>query len=260
MNFTFRIIFIASILTAVCVTSTAPSSAQVRRRNQVVKPPAVSTGVGSVVIGARTIMLPAPDGFAEGTSRVPLLKEIFERIEPPNSDLLAAHVQTSVLREFQQGAFSDLAFYTKVSTLKATKELDITAADFARIVSAFERQSTEVLDLNSLRMQSALKNMNSGVSDLTGGELKVDISQPVNLGQFEKTPNVYSFMLAMKLREETAAGRSEVPLICASSFVHVNRKIIYTYAYKRFKADADVRELQMFSKSWTNKIVAANRN
>ena len=47
-------------------------------------------------------------------------------------------------------------------------------------------------------------------------------------------------------------------MIATVSFVNVNMRLIYVYAYKADPVDADVEMLREFTKKWTASIVAAN--
>lgn len=224
------------------------------------RPDASAAGKMRFQLGAREIILPAPDGFEETASRIQSIQTAFGVTEDPNLELLAVHVPAEVFRKLQAGEAAPLSFYTKVSAPKRGKLTDFSEADMAAVGASFEATSAEIFDINKPTMQKILRDLKTRVADLTDDSLKLDISQPVNLGLLEKSPNIYSVMLLATITEQEGEEQKQTPVLCATSFVRLNHRLIYVYAYRKMTSDADVKALQDFSKTWTKKIVAANRN
>jgi hypothetical protein len=94
---------------------------------------------------------------------------------------------------------------------------------------------------------------------VTDGEVKLGAVQIEQLGLLEKTADAYSIMTLNRYTTEEQGKQVESPMLCALSFLRVNRRMVFVYAYRTFKTDDDVKLLQNFSKSWTSKIIVANR-
>jgi hypothetical protein len=205
-------------------------------------------------LGARGIAIPPPAGFAEALSQSDLLANVLIATEDPNNEVLAAHLPVEELSRLKKGGRPGFNFYTKVSVPKLAKARDMTEAEFASLVSQVESTISQVLDINGPVMKSAVQNLRGGLSSVSGKEVPLELSQPQNLGSFEKTKDVYSIMLVMALQVPS----DKLPLLCGVSLVKVNRRLLYVYTYRRFTSEKDVEQLRDFTREWVGQILSAN--
>lgn len=206
-------------------------------------------------LGTRSIAIPPPLGFAEALSQSDLLANVLIATEDPSNEVLAAHLPVEVLSKLKKGERPEFNFYTKVSVLKLAKGLDMSEAEFASLVAHFESTSPHVLDINGPVMKSAVRNLRSGLSSVSGKEVPLELNQPQNLGSFERTKDVYSIMLVMSLKMPS----DKLPLLCGVSFVKVNQRLLYVYTYRKFTSEKDAELLRDFTREWVGQILSANR-
>ena len=209
-------------------------------------------------MGAREVSVPPPAGFIEAASRSQSLKEFFQATEAPALDLLAIHVPSEVMDRIARGEHAEMDFYTKVSVAKNLREREIAPQFFAEIVSELRANSARLLDLNSPGMQAQLKSQNKNLSELLREETRVDLSQPVYLGEVESTPNSYGMLIIMKVNLQSGGAQARKTLVSAACAVRVRERVLWVYAYKTFKSDADVDALRSFTKRWLADIIRAN--
>jgi hypothetical protein len=79
----------------------------------------------------------------------------------------------------------------------------------------------------------------------------VKFDRPVHLGVFDKNTRVHSTLSLLNV----SVNKDTHKFLATVSFVYVNRRLIYVYAYK---ANPSVGMLSEFTKKWTASIVAAN--
>jgi len=132
-------------------------------------------------LGDREVIIPAPAGFVESTSRSERIKEFFAKTEGPDSDFLASHISTGDMERILRGEKFDFGVYTKVSIPKKLRATDITRENFSRIVSGVRAHSPKALDLKGPEIQAELKRLNQRLDEKL---MRLDLSQPVNLGEF----------------------------------------------------------------------------
>jgi hypothetical protein len=213
---------------------------------------------GSYHLGEQVIVIPAPADFEEAASQFEVIKSRFTQTEAPENDLLAVHLQRADCDKLRAGELGPLTFYTKVSVPKSVRELDFSTQAFAALVSEFRKNGSQYLDTNSPALKTTIERLSQRVSELSGTDTKVDLGQPVNLGEFDTRPNVYGVMLLMNFKAQTSAGERSVLLLCGLSYVRVGQRLIYVYTYRKYEATSDVEFLRHFTKEWLGQILAAN--
>jgi len=216
---------------------------------------------GSVFqLGKRTIAIPPPDGFTEAASQLEDVRQRFTVTEDPNLDLLAVHLPSEIFQTLKRGEAAEPDFYTKVSVSKSLREVDVSPVDFSRLTNTFQSQFAQLTNPDGPTMKSILKHLEKGLSELSERETKVTANQIINVGEIEKTANVYSLLLLMNLNIQNDAGSQRGgPLLCGTAFLRVNQKVIFVYAYRQYRTESDVELMRVFTKQWLAKIAAANR-
>ncbi|HEX8650988.1 MAG TPA: hypothetical protein VF708_09100 [Pyrinomonadaceae bacterium] len=210
-------------------------------------------------LGDTTVEIPAPEGFEEISAQLKNIRNRFDVTEDVNNEVLAVHLPGEIANKLKRGEPAGLTFYTKISVPKRVKEKNFTSSEFAQIVSLLKSNNKEILDINSPKMQSAIKNMEQNLSELNDKETKINFSQPINLGEIESGQNVYGLMLLLKMNPQIGGKQGEVLLLCGATFVRVKQRVIYVYTYRRFQSSEDVDVLKSFTKRWVGQIMAANQ-
>ncbi len=212
----------------------------------------------SFSFGKIIINIPAPDGFAEAASEVENVRRTFEATESPLLDFLASHVPTENFARLKKGELVEVTFYTKVSTLKSYREVNLSAREFSDIVAYLEANNTNLFDVDGPAMKAAMKDSSKGLSELLETNAKLDLSQPVYLGVIQKTENSYGTLMMTKLKLQVGDAQKEALMLFSSSLIRVKQRMIYLYVYHRFDSEADIAATRNLTKQWMNKILSAN--
>ena len=219
---------------------------------------APKTNAAVFQLGNQPTRIPAPEGFEEAASQFEQIKNRFTLTEDPGNDMLAVHLPSADCERLRQGGFGPFDFYTKVSIRKAVRAQDYSAEDFANVVAAFRKTGSQILDVNGPTMKGIIEHLDKSLSELNKKETRLDFSQPVNLGEFDTRPNVYSVMLVLTFKDKSDAGEVNVPLLTGLSYVRVGQRVVYVYTYRKYRSEADVAVLRDFTRQWIGKILAAN--
>lgn len=217
------------------------------------------TSVSVFQLGTQATRIPAPDGFEEAASQFAKIKDSFTATEAPGNDMLAIHLTHADCEKLRAGEFGPFDFYTKVSIRNAVREEDYSAERFENLVATFRKSGSQILDINGPTMKGIVEHLDKTLSKLSQPSTQVDLRQPINLGEFDTRPNVYSVMLVINFTTTTGDATVSVPVLGGLCYVRIGRRLVYVYTYRRYKSAADVQILRDFTKTWVGQILAANQ-
>lgn len=209
-------------------------------------------------LGNQVVTIPAPEDFEEAASRFEGVRNRFTLTEAPGNDVLAVHLPHADCEKLRAGEFGPFSFYTKISVRQAVRTTDYSAQRFASLVSEFRKNGSKILDVNSPTMKATLEKLGKNLSELNDQETQVDMSQPINLGEFDTRPNVYSVMLLVNIKMQSSEGELNTPIAGGLSYVRVKQRLLYVYTYRKYESKTDVEVLRDFTKKWIGQILAAN--
>jgi hypothetical protein len=249
-------------LTLVFVFSTAVHA----QSHETAKAPSVPKST-SVQLGDKTIVIPDPEGYEEGTSQFPRIKDLFQATEAPSNDMLLAHLPASECATLRGGGMVFLNRYTKVSVLKAAREIVISDADMTGTVAEFRRNGTKLLNADGPVVTEVMKNAGRGLSKLESKEIGLDVTETRHLGEFDVRPQVYSVLTLMMLKVDSEGKQEVRPVLMSLTFLKVRQRILYVNVYHKMSSTAALKtelkpamtEVTKFATKWVNEILAANR-
>jgi hypothetical protein len=217
-----------------------------------------SKAVDTFHLGDQVIAIPAPAGFEEATSQFETIKNQFAQTEAPDNDMLAVHLPHADCEKLRAGELGPFNFYTKVSIRRAVRDQNYSAERFANLVSTFRKSGSQIMDINGATMKGIIDHLDKSLSELSKQETQVDLSQPINLGEFDTRPNVYAVMLLLNLTTKTGDREGTVPILGGLTYLRVKQRLIYVYTYRKYTSKTDVGVLRDFTKQWISQILTAN--
>jgi hypothetical protein len=205
-------------------------------------------------IGTRKVRVPPPEGF----SRIGLLYDHILSVqmaaEPPQNEIFALHLPTNVLPKYRSDFDRAPDFFTKVSVSRAGKSEDVTPAGFDALQTFVEKEFARLTDPDGKEMVTGQRHVSKSLSELLERSYKVKWERPINLGVFDKSDRIHSTLTLLSL----SANNKPFKFLGTVSFVYVNMRLIYVYAYKADPVESDIEMLREFVKKWTASIVASN--
>lgn len=213
----------------------------------------------SVQLGDKTILVPDPEGYEEGMSQFPAFKARMEATEAAQNDTLLAHLPVSDCELFRRNLSPAFNNYTKVSVLRAAREMTVTAAMMKELVDNFRQNIGTYLDPNGQPMKDLERKVGQGLSQLDANETKIDFSKPQQLGEFDTRPDINSFLMLVTVKASVNGTEQTVPVLATTSIVRVKDRILFVYTFVKYRANTDMNTLKAFTTKWTTSILAANR-
>lgn len=214
--------------------------------------------VATFQLGDQLITIPAPNDFEEAAAQFESIKNRFTLTEAPANDVLAVHLPHAYCEKLRAGEMGSPDFYTKISVLRAARTSDYSFEQFETLVSEFRKTGSKMLDVNTPAMKATLERLGKSLTELNKEETQVDMSQPLNLGEFGTQPNVYSVMLLVNFKAQRNGGEVSTLIAGAMSCVRVKQRLLFVYTYRKYESKADVETLRDFTKQWVGQILAAN--
>jgi len=209
-----------------------------------------STDKITVRLGSSAVVIPAPEGYEEATSQFERVKARFSETEAPNNEMLAAHLMSSDCDLLRRNQEATMQQYTKVSVLRTAKEEVFTEASLATVVAEFRKNGASMLDPNSPSMKAVLERVAQALK-----KPDLDMSQPVNMGEFEVSPSIYSVMLLLTYKSSSGEA---TPVLATVSYMRLKQRLVYVFTYRKYSSTSDVEILRSFAKTWTGNILSAN--
>lgn len=221
----------------------------------------------SVRLGDQVIVIPDPEGFEEGTSQFPAVKDLFMAIEAPVNDMLLGHLPVSDCKTLRDGGTIVFTRYTKVSVLKEAREIAVSDAVMKDTVAAFRRDGAKMLEPDGPLITDVMRNAEKGLERLQSREVGLNMNETKNLGEFDVRPNVYSVMLLMSLSVDSEGTKTTVPLLASLTFIRIRERILYLNVYHKLSSTTAMKaefkpamaEVTQFAEKWADQILAANQ-
>ena len=205
-------------------------------------------------IGTRQVRIPPPAGFTKIGPVFNHILSVQTAAEPAENEIFAVHLPTDQLLKYRTAFDRSPDFYTKVSVSRIGRDVDVSPTGFKVLGAYIEKEFARITGSDSRDMLAGERYVSKNLTELVESKTKVKFGQPVNLGVFNKNERVHSTLTLLNLSVNKVPYR----FLGTVSFVYVNMRLIYVYAYKANPVDADVEMLREFTKKWTASIVAAN--
>ena len=205
-------------------------------------------------IGGRTVRVPPPEGFSKVGYRHGQVLSVQIAAEPANNEIFAIHLPSDELSKYLTDFERSPDFFTKVSVSRIGRNEDVTPAGFNALKAYIEKEFAKMTDPDGNAMKQGQQIASKSLSELLARTNKVKWDRPVNLGVFEINDRVYSTLTLLSL----SVNKKPYKFLGTVSFVYVNMRLVYVYAYKSHPVDADIEMLREFTKRWAASIIAAN--
>ncbi|MHB1078444.1 MAG: hypothetical protein ACYC67_03520 [Prosthecobacter sp.] len=212
---------------------------------------APSTTREEVVVGGRTIKLPAPVGYERIDGLNPEADRLIEemlpasnrylaRFDPPKSDTpdngrsFNVQVMRSLeTREIGDRTFADIKQQTKAEIDKSEETI---RKEIAKVSGKAEKAMKEATDTNAA----------------------LSLSDVAMLGCFDESPSSLGFTMAMNVAAKAGNQTTKTKMVVVGMIVPVNGRLIYLYANTAFNSEADRTWAEQAVTAWRDLVVAAN--
>jgi hypothetical protein len=219
----------------------------------------ISAGGVSAQLGDKVVALPAPEGYEEAASQGEAARTMFATMVPREGDLLGAYLPSSDIDLLRKGELKLMTSWTMIVVFRPARTHVSSKAEFARIVGYARQELEGAMNPESRNIKQMLAQVDQTLSKQLSKDVKLELSKPKMLGEFDSRPNVYSTLSLMNVTLRVDAEKIvEVPVLAAGTLLLVKERVVSVNTYKRYESQADAEALTQFTTKWINEILAAN--
>jgi len=223
--------------------------------------------VSSVKLGDKVILIPDPEGYEEASSQFETIKQGLVSMESPNNDTLLVHLPVSDCERLRTGSSPQLFRYAKVAVPKNRRELTVTDEYMTGLVAAWRKNGVVEMDPDGPATKALMERLSLRLSELTSKQIKFEMNDMQNLGEFDVRPDVYSIMILATYSKYKEGTQSIRTMVGSMTWLKIGPRLINVLIYRTLSSPTalntelkpTVIELKQFTTKWVNEILAANR-
>lgn len=202
-------------------------------------------------IGATPIQLPLPYGFSEPTGGAPALRNLGETMTPATNRLLAMFVADTDMVRVKAGQQPSMERYFMVQTFRPAEESTLSPSDFGEVQVMLRQQYGELFKNVTGSVQGELDNAARKLGkDLGAQDLKLKVGEVTPQEIFHDVPGQISLLALTVYQIQVADKTIEAPMVLGMSTLNLKGKLVYFYAYSRYRNAADLEWVKAQTREW----------
>jgi hypothetical protein len=210
-------------------------------------------------VGSTSVSLPTPPGFTEASGPAPGFRRLGETMTPPTNRLLAVFLSDGDIVRAAAGKPPELIRYFMVQTLRHTEGMVLTPADFAQVRDLLRTQYKELLHRAKPGFQGELDRMAGEFGKQAGAsDLSLKLGEMTALEVFDDRPQSISLLALTKYVVHAAGKTEEAPVAMSMTTAILKGKVVYLYAYSRYRSAADIEWVRSEMSAWSARVQGAN--
>jgi hypothetical protein len=217
----------------------------------------VASLAASVMVGAMSITIPDPSGFAPITPQMKSVFELQKQAVPPIIEQFGAYIPTSeVPKALDVAGHPDPDRRFDVGAARKSLNRDFTLSDFAQLKEVIKTQNDEFVRKAIQEMPHFLENLNSYIARGSGVEKAISVMDVIAIPPHEETARTFSYSLFEKFNVKDNAGAPTTHVAAGTmTFLYVKGKILILHC---FAEKQGLEWSRAALKQWADAIMAAN--
>lgn len=212
---------------------------------------------GSVVLGGRAVILPAPEGFVRVDGVFAEWDDAIQKILPPGNRLLAKFGSAQDLAELKQSKAPESEVDFNVQILRKFESQEVGTRTFADIRAGIVKEMGAAMKA----VESELGKVEGRANDMLdkkGVASKLSFGKPVVLGVFADNDREVGFSMLLSMQVDGAAEKPEDVSVVACLITPVNGRLLYLYHTLPYKAEPDQKTAESGVLKWAHAVASAN--
>ena len=211
----------------------------------------------AVRVGNTVILLPAPVGFIEVSTRHKTMKQFALLLTPPQSQFIAFYVSSSDWQRLTQDKKPRLSKYMIVHTQKKLSSKIMRDREFKQLRVAVRQKFGRVLKTAVKQGQQQLNRIDrklgkdSNVSGLRVGHLRP-------LGVIHDTRRSISYAIVTKYISKVGKKNLEYLMVGTITFSLVKGKLLKLYVFRYYQEKNDLLWVKTKTRQWADQIQRTN--
>lgn len=212
----------------------------------------LAASASAVSLGATSLEIPAPSGFAPITEQMTALFPFEQNLVAPANEELVAFVSADEAATALEGKLPEGSRKFAVQTMKQLVPLSVPSSYFAELKSGMKAGNEEIFTRVQKSSPEMLDHIRNGLSAKYKADIAQSTSSMVPLPAHEETERSLSYSVIIK--DQMQDGSIEVTA-CTTTLLYVRGKILFLYVYAE---DSALQWTRDESKRWADAILAAN--
>lgn len=209
-----------------------------------------------ISVGERDIRIPTPAGFAPVTPGMGELYEMQALFVAPGHQEFITFVAEEIVPQLLQGDIPVLERRFSVQTATSVLRADVSAAGFQDLKGMVKAENNQMVRQVEEKVPGWMDQLNENFDDRYQFDPALSMSQLVPLPVHHEGPRsmAYSAFTQYRMNDEFGDPFDFIVTVTAT-FVHVNGRVLFLYAYG---AEDDLAWTREAAKAWAADIIAAN--
>ena len=217
----------------------------------------VSPAAVELQVGASTIKVPTPVGYAETSGRS---REIWSQVLATHvgeARVLAHFVTTQELVNYERGGtgFSEYAF---VQTPRRTESMTVTQAQFDKLKSGTIAMQADLSRHLGPGLAGEVERVAKGLSTIQGSPFQFRIGElvPVSVDKSDSKELIYSVL--SQLASVDKAHPEGQTMVMTTAYCYVKSKVVMLTYFRTFHSPRDLEAARAFVNQWSSSLSTAN--
>ena len=216
----------------------------------------LNAGAVEIVVGERTISIPAPERYVELTPDMsPYYESMWAYVAASNNRYLTL-IHESTAAAIRRGDAVEIGRYMNIETEKTISRMSVSAAQFGEFQDLLRNQLFEL----TARMQEKLPELtragNASLSEQFDADLAVELGGVVPLPVHYDTDNAIASSMYMTVSATVNGEDMGSDVLSATMLtLHVGDKVLFLYVYG---AQSDLLWTRETASAWADSIIAGN--
>lgn len=211
-----------------------------------------------LAFGARTLEVPAPEGFVGASRDVPQFVAISQAYLPASNRLVEVYISPDDLAAFTGLREPTLARYFQLQAARNMEGRAISAEGFEQARGIMEAELEKALSDTSAMTRELTEKGNAQLQETTGSQAKLSFGGIRYLGVTRREPWGLFFALESNVAVTgDPGGQQGGKVVSAGALVLVNHQLLNLYAYANDAPDAGAWT-QGAVNAWADAVRAAN--
>lgn len=208
----------------------------------------------TVSFGARTLNMPAPEGFVAVAKTAPRYMEAAQAYLPPGNRLVESFVPPDAAKSLAAGQPVALERYFQLQTLRKADGKPLSAEEFRGATAEIEASFAKALkEVDAGRLA---ENGNAQVRKMTANDPQLSLSGIESQGVYRREP--WGIFFTVKSHVAVGSSGASSDLICAGALTLINHQLMYLNGYAQLDSPEDKHWVEQAVSAWADMVHAAN--
>lgn len=210
-------------------------------------------------IATISVFIPNPSGFADPSATAPALQALGEKTTLSANRLLAMFVTESDIKKSRSGEWQNLQRHFLVQTPRRDETKTYTASDFTKFKSMAKKQYADVAKKAQITYQSDMDSTSMAVAKSNRmPDLSIKIGETRVQEIFDERPESLSMLIFTKYAINNGGKTEELPMAIGLTTLIIKGKMVFFYAYSKYKSLEDFDWVKTQTKSWLSRVRETN--